>query len=76
METKIVISGQVHKDGVGDYYHMIHTAEQINQLYPSLNIWIIPRFNDVQVPAKLTVLDPSRFHTLLKPYAEINEATK
>lgn len=70
-EKKIAICGQVHTDGVGDYYHILHTAEQIKKIFPTVHITIIPQFNHLQLPAALKVPDPSQFDTLLSLYDEI-----
>jgi hypothetical protein len=63
-DKKIVITGVVLNDGIGDYQHIICTAEQIKKDYPPVKIDLIPCFLNGFVPKNLKILDSSQFGSL------------
>ena len=67
--------GHIHDDGIGDYYHLLAAAEQINKDYPNAKIHIVAVFKSSDIPHHLKIFNPSIFETILCNYDNFSQDT-
>ncbi len=67
----LIMTGMMHSDGVGDYYHITAAAEQIKKDFPDVKIKILVFTIAKEPPKGLKILDSSLFETQICHYSPV-----